>query len=762
MKETVSNVFDDLEIGITLHDPETGAIRGANSRLEELYGYSEAELRELSVADYSATDEGFTQATAERRIQAAADGDPQAFEWRIERSDGECVPVRVRLARTELDGEAYVIAEIRDISDRKQQAADLEAERGFIEQSLETLEDAFYLLDPDGRLQRWNSTFADRTGYSAAELDGMHALELFPADDHDAISEGIEEVLQTGSAVVEAELLATDGTTTAHEFTGTKLTDSEGTTRGIIGIGRDISTRKQRLDDLEKQEQAFRHLHDTASKADPFEEKIATLLEFGRGYMGVEQGFFTRIGDDTQRIVVGVGPNDQLQNGASAPVSESYCRHTIDPDTDRPLTVTDAANQGWADDPAFDRFGLGCYAGAKVTVDGETVGTICFADREPADKEFTEIQETFVELLTEWASYEIERTDREQELRRKHRAIEAAPIGITITDPNQADNPMIYVNDHYEQMTGYSKTEACGRNCRFLQGEQTDEEPVAALREAIDAGEPITVELRNYRKNGETFWNRLSVAPVTDADGTLRNFVGFQEDITDKKQNQLALERSNDRLQEFAYILSHDLQEPLRMVSSYMSLLEDELDDDLNAETREYMEFAVDGAERMRGMIDGLLQYSRVESEGEEFSPTDAEAIVAGVLDDLQLTIEERDAEVAVGSLPTIHADADQLGQLFQNLLKNAIEHGGDSIEIDATETASSYRFAVSDNGPGIPAEEQDDVFGLFDKGGDSDGTGIGLAVCERIVSRHDGTISLESTPGEGTTFSITLPKRDA
>jgi PAS domain S-box len=148
MKETVASVFDDLEIGITLHDPETGAIRGVNSRLEELYGYSEAELRELSVADYSATDEGYTQAAAEARIQAAAAGEPQALEWVIERADGERVPVRVRLAHTELDGEAYVIAEIRDISDRKQQAADLEAERGFIEQSLETLDDAFYCSIP--------------------------------------------------------------------------------------------------------------------------------------------------------------------------------------------------------------------------------------------------------------------------------------------------------------------------------------------------------------------------------------------------------------------------------------------------------------------------------------------------------------------------------------------------------------------------------------------------------------------------------------
>lgn len=744
MKHTVSNVFDDLEIGIMLHDPETGAIRGANNRLESLYGYTEAELREISVADYSATDEGFTQADAERRIQAAADGDPQTFEWRIERPDGERVSVRVRLARTKIDGEAYVIAEIRDISDRKQQAAALDAEQNFIRQSLETLNDAFYMLDPDSQLQRWNPALAERTGYSAAELDGMHALELFSEADHETIGEAIGKVLETGSGVVEANLLRKDGQTIPHEFTGTRLTSSDGTVRGIIGIGRDVTKRRERLNRLEKQEQAFRHLHETTSKSAAFEEKIAELLAFGRGYLGVEQGFFTRIDGDTQRIIVGVGPNDQLASGAAAPFSESYCRHTVDPDSDSPLTVTDAKKEGWADDPAFKRFGLGCYAGSKVTVDSEVVGTICFADRDPADKEFTEIQETFVELLTEWASYELERADREAKYRRLSERISDAYYAI------DTDFEITYWNDVIAERIEVSEEKVLGESLWDAFPEVRNSVAEESIRKAMVAQEPVTCE---YYYEPADYWTKLRIYP--DEDG----LSVFSEDITDRKKYERQLERSNERLQEFAYILSHDLQEPLRMVSSYMGLLESELADELDTETQEYMEFAVDGAERMRGMIDGLLQYSRVESEGEEFSPTDAEAVVEGVLDDLQLKITKNDADVAVRSLPTIHADGDQLGQLFQNLIKNAIEHSetGIEIEVDATETTAGYRFSVSDNGPGIPESEQDDIFKLFDKGGDSDGTGIGLAVCERIVTRHDGEISVESTLGEGTTFYITF-----
>ena len=172
------------------------------------------------------------------------------------------------------------------------------------------------------------------------------------------------------------------------------------------------------------------------------------------------------------------------------------------------------------------------------------------------------------------------------------------------------------------------------------------------------------------------------------------------------------------------------------------------------------MQFAVDGAGRMRGMIDGLLEYSRVETDGKAFEPVDAEAVVGGVVDDLQLATAEADAEIIVGDLPTVAADFDQLGQLFQNLLTNAIDHGGDgtTVEVTATETTQGVEFAVSDDGPGIPVDQQDEIFGLFDTGRDSDGTGIGLAVCERIVTRHDGEIRVESPPSEGTTFYITLP----
>ena len=1028
MDRTIPDVFDDLEIGITLHDPETGEILGVNERLEALYGYTAAELREMDVADYTAaadctqTDAEFTQADAERRIHAAADGEPQIFEWPIERSTGERVWVRVRLAATQLHGEAYVIAEIREITERKEREAELRtkqqaveqapvgitltdptqddnplvyaneeffeitgysratvdgwnhrqlqgpdteeaavaelrsaldderattvdlrnyrtdgtlfwnrvslapiydesgelanwvgfqeditdqkrreqqlaelheatrrllaadtthevaevasetvsevlgfsmnsinlyddsreglvpaavsdgiesvldeppvldsglawaafedgeavvyddldtveelynpdtefrsemyvpvgshglvivaatepeafsetdltlakilaanvettldraehqqqlaAERAFIEESLDTIDDVFYMLDPDGSLTRWNATVTEVTGYTDREVSEMHALDFFAESDRPTVADAMEEIIETGSAVMEAEYVTKDGEGIPYEFTGTRLTDDEGDVRGIIGIGRDIADRKARLERHQRQEAAFRKLHQTAAQSAPLEEKIAELLDFGREFMDVEQGFFTEIDGDIQEIAVGVGPNEQLKTGETAPFDHSYCRYTVEPDREEPLTVTDAATEGWEGDPAYERFGLGCYVGATVTADGETVGTICFADRTPADKTFTEIQETFVELLTEWISYELERAARERKYRRLTERISDAYYAV------DTDFEVTYWNDAMTDRLSIPTDEVIGENLWEYFPEVRGTVVEDRLREAMESQEPTECE---YYYEPANYWTELQIYP--DEDG----LAVISKDITDRKRYQAELERSNERLQEFAYILSHDLQEPLRMVSSYIDLLEMELDGRLDEETREYMEFAVDGAERMRGMIDGLLQYSRVETEGEAFSETDVAAVIEEVREDLQFTLDEADTELVVGSLPAVLADADQLRQLFQNLVSNAVDHGGagTTVEISAEETPSGYEIAVRDDGPGIPADQQADLFGLFDTGVDSDGTGIGLAICERIVSRHDGDIRVESAEGEGTTFYVTLP----
>lgn len=202
------------------------------------------------------------------------------------------------------------------------------------------------------------------------------------------------------------------------------------------------------------------------------------------------------------------------------------------------------------------------------------------------------------------------------------------------------------------------------------------------------------------------------------------------------------------------------------MVSSYLQLLEEELGEEVDDEAEEYIEFAVEGADRMRAMVEDLLAYSRVENDDGEREPVDCESLVERVTTDLRVQIEETDGEVVVGSLPTVEADREQVEQLFRNLLSNAIKYSGEEpprVEVTAERRGNGYEFAVSDDGIGIPPEKTDRVFEVFKRLHHDDeypGTGIGLSICQEIVDNHGGGIWLDSEPGEGSTFFFTLPGR--
>ncbi|GAB3664753.1 MEDS domain-containing protein [Halopiger thermotolerans] len=236
----------------------------------------------------------------------------------------------------------------------------------------------------------------------------------------------------------------------------------------------------------------------------------------------------------------------------------------------------------------------------------------------------------------------------------------------------------------------------------------------------------------------------------------------YQQDL---EATVTKLQQSNDRLKQFAYAASHDLQEPLRMVSSYLQLLENRYKDDLDEQAQEYIDFAVDGADRMRAMVSDLLSFSRVEQADEEFEPVECDVVLGQVIDDIQVQIEENDAEIAVGSLPAVVADREQLEQLFANLVSNGIKYNDSDpprVEIEAEERSDCWEFTVADNGIGIDPAKTDRIFEVFKRLHHDDeyrGTGIGLSLCQEIVENHDGEIWVESQPENGSTFHITLPK---
>ena len=227
------------------------------------------------------------------------------------------------------------------------------------------------------------------------------------------------------------------------------------------------------------------------------------------------------------------------------------------------------------------------------------------------------------------------------------------------------------------------------------------------------------------------------------------------------------LKRSNAELEQFAYVASHDLQEPLRMVASFTQLLARRYRGQLDQDADEFIAFAVDGATRMQSLIQDLLAYSRVGTRVKALGPTDCKVIFERARANLLPAIEESRARVTSGPLPTVPGDEVQLVQLFQNLIANALKFGGDQppvISITAQEEGDQWLFAVRDNGIGIAPEHQQRIFMVFQRlhhRSEYPGTGIGLAICKKIVERHGGRIWVESEPGQGATFFFTIPKGD-
>ncbi|MEY7849691.1 ATP-binding protein [Natrarchaeobius sp. A-rgal3] len=228
------------------------------------------------------------------------------------------------------------------------------------------------------------------------------------------------------------------------------------------------------------------------------------------------------------------------------------------------------------------------------------------------------------------------------------------------------------------------------------------------------------------------------------------------------------LQESNERLEQFAYAASHDLREPLRMVTKYLELLEERHVDEFDDDATEFTAYALDGARRMRTMIDDLLAYSRVESGGKPLETVDLGSVLEDALTDLQVRIEETDATVTSEDLPRVSGDPVQLRQLFQNLLSNAIEYtddGSPRVDVSAHRDGTEWIVSVADDGIGIARDDQRRIFEIFKRLHSDDehaGSGIGLALCQRIVERHGGEIRVDSEPGHGSTFSFTVPAVEA
>jgi PAS domain S-box-containing protein len=604
---------------------------------------------------------------------------------------------------------------------------------------------AIIMLDPMGVVKSWNAGAERIKGYRAEEIVGQHFSVFYPEESRltgwpqQALAEAREE----GHFEEEAQRLRKDGSLFWAHIVLSPVFDEQGSLLGYAKVTRDLTARKAEEDAQRETEERFRAVVNSANE----------------GILVYDRNLLITAGNLAAERIIGLPIAGLI--GKPGFVSLLPCLRedgTPMPPEERPTRMTIRAGQS-----------LSGYVVGIVRPDGAvswlSVNTAFL--RRAGEVDYYGVVSTISDITARRAAEEALRESEE----RFRQTFELAASGIAHVD---LQGRFLRVNRSLCEIFGYRQDELVGRTVRDV-SHPADLGSTDAGRKAVLAGkiESVRLEKRYVRKDGSTVWVDLAIALVRAPEGRPLYEIAIFDDITPRKEAEAALhqaheelKRSNAELGQFAYVASHDLQEPLRMVSSYTQLLQRRYGDRLDGDAREFMAYIVDGAARMKQLIEDLLAYSRVGTRGREFHAVATDAPLRRALLNLKSAIDEAGATVSYEGLPTLEADELQLAQLFQNLIGNALKFRSASVPriyISSTEKENEWEFSVRDNGIGIESQYFERIFMVFQRlhnKGDYPGTGIGLAICKKVVERHGGRIWVESQLGEGATFYFTLPKK--
>jgi PAS domain S-box-containing protein len=731
---------------------QNGGIVLLNVQAEKQFGYDRDELLGRKVT--SIIPEGFAERLIADGTRTPTDALAQQIGMGIEligrRKDGSEFPIEIMLSPLESAEGILVTAAIRNISARKAAElylAQIEGGRRLAEDALRESEERYRMLldgiqhysvfgmDPQGIILTWNAGAERIKGYKADEIIGHNFSCFFPLEE---IEQGRpQEVLRITAASGRYEeqgmRVRKGGSRFLASLTFSALRDSAGNLRGFSEFSHDLSESKE-------SEAKYRGLLEAAPDAMVVVNQAGEIVLLN---LQAEKQF----GYYRDELV-----GQQVKNI----IPEGFAERLI---ADATRSVADALKQ---------QIGMGIELIGRRKDGSEFPIEIMLSPLENAEG-------ILVTAAIRNISVRKAADEHLAQMEGRYRGLlEAAPDAMVVV--NQTGE-IVLLNLQAEKQFGYDRDELVGQQVKNIIPEGFAERLIAdgtrtaaeALTQQIGAG----IELSGRRKDGSMFPIEIMLSPMENSDGIL--ITAAIRNITERKKSEAhllktaeGLKRSNDQLEQFAYVASHDLQEPLRMVASYTQLLAKRYQGRLDPDADEFIAYAVDGCNRMKGLIRDLLNYSHAGNDSKVLREISGETALKEALINLRVSIEESGAIVTHDWLPAITTDDTQLVQVLQNLIGNAIKYHGAAVplvHVSATKNGGKeWIFSVRDNGLGIAPQYLEKIFIIFQRlhgQQEFSGTGIGLAICKKIVERLGGRIWVESQPEKGSTFFFSLPESD-